>query len=37
VVVLLVAAGAKVDPEWLKSEKVQADAEIFEAMKAVTL
>jgi hypothetical protein len=37
VVALLLAAGAKVDPEWLNSEKVQADAAILEAMKAGTL
>jgi hypothetical protein len=31
------AAGAKVEADWLNSEQVQADAEIREAMKAATL
>lgn len=33
-VVLLLAAGAKVAFEWVNSERVQADAEILEAMRA---
>jgi uncharacterized protein len=33
VVARLLAAGAKIEPEWVNSEKVQADAEILEAMK----
>jgi hypothetical protein len=33
VVARLLAAGAKIEPEWVNSEKVQADAEIFEALK----
>ena len=37
VVALLLAAGAKVEADWLSSEKVQADAEILETMKAATL
>jgi hypothetical protein len=37
VVALLLAAGAKVEPEWVNSAKVQAEAEILEAMKAGTL
>lgn len=34
VVALLVAAGAKVQPEWLESEEVRADAEMLAALKA---
>jgi hypothetical protein len=33
VVVLLVAAGAIVQPEWLESEKVRADAAMLEAIR----
>ena len=34
VVALLLAAGARVEPEWLESEKVQADAAILASMRA---
>lgn len=37
VVALLLAGGAKVQLEWLNSEKVRADAEISEAIKARAL
>jgi hypothetical protein len=34
VIALLLAAGARVEPEWLESEKVQADATILASMRA---
>lgn len=34
VVALLLTAGAKVEPEWLEAEKVQADAPILATMRA---
>ena len=34
VVALLLAAGARIEPAWLESEKVQADAAILASMKA---
>ena len=37
VVALLLAAGARVEPGWLESEKVQADSVIFASMRAQTL
>jgi ankyrin repeat protein len=33
VIALLVSAGARVEPEWLQSEKVRADPAIFAAMR----
>ena len=32
VILMLVAAGAKVEPEWLNSEKIQSDAELLVRM-----
>jgi len=37
VVALLLEAGARVEPGWLESEKVQADSVIFASMRAQTL
>jgi len=34
VIALLLAAGARVEPEWLESEKVQSDATILASMRA---
>jgi hypothetical protein len=36
VVVLLVAAGARVEPEWLQSEKVRADPAMLATLRAET-
>jgi ankyrin repeat protein len=35
VVLLLVGAGARVEPEWLESEKVRADADVLAALRGV--
>jgi hypothetical protein len=37
VVALLVAAGARVEPEWLESEKVRANPTILSALKGATV
>jgi len=36
VVVLLVAAGARVEPEWLEADKVRADPAMLAALRGET-
>jgi hypothetical protein len=36
VILLLIAAGAQIDPEWLKSEKVCSDSSILSMLRSRT-